>query len=95
MTVLIPLTDVATQQVSVTVANQQCQINIYTRDAALYCDLYVAHTPIITGVRCLNLTKIVRDTYLGFTGDIYFYDTQGVSDPSYPGLGSRYQLVYS
>ena len=33
-------------------------------------------------------------SYLGFVGDLMFSDTQGTSDPSSPGLGTRYLLMY-
>jgi hypothetical protein len=37
---------------------------------------------------------MVRETYLGFIGDLSFTDTQGTSDPVYTGLGSRFVLLY-
>ena len=43
---------------------------------------------------CENLNVIVRDAYLGFIGDLAFYDTQGDTAPVYTGLGSRYVLEY-
>lgn len=61
---------------------------------ALYLDLYVNDALIIGGVLCLNANVIVRDAYLGFTGDLAFYDTQGTSDPVSTGLGGRYVLMY-
>jgi hypothetical protein len=36
----------------------------------------------------------VRDEYLGFIGDLAFFDTQGMTDPDWTGLGSRYILGY-
>jgi hypothetical protein len=36
----------------------------------------------------------VRDLYLGFSGDLFFADTQGTNDPYYTDLGTRYLLVY-
>jgi hypothetical protein len=36
----------------------------------------------------------VRSLWLGFSGDLMFSDTQGSSDPSSPGLGTRYLLFY-
>jgi hypothetical protein len=105
--ILIPIQDVFAQTVNVTLANQVCQINIYQKQytdsanptspnliTSLFCDLYINNTLIIGGVICQNLNKIVRDLYLGFIGDIVFFDTQGVNDPSSPGLGTRYVLLY-
>jgi hypothetical protein len=31
---------------------------------------------------------------MGFIGNLLFVDTQGSSDPTYDGLGSRFSLVY-
>lgn len=106
---LVPVQDLTTQQVRVTVGAQNCLLNLYQLDNSstaandptgdiplqvLYMDVYVGSTLIIGGVVCQNLNRIVRDTYLGFVGDFVFNDTQGTSDPVSPGLGSRYQLVY-
>jgi hypothetical protein len=76
----------------------------------LYVDLLVADTQIIGGIIAQNFSivgitfgaqttyvasgLIVRNTYLGFVGDIAFLDTQGQDDPVYTGLGSRFILVY-
>jgi hypothetical protein len=94
---VIPLQAVPSQTLSVTLNGQACSINLYWRGLDyphLYCDLYVSNTLIIAGVLCLNGVAIVRSVYLGFTGDLAFFDTQGSSDPEYTGLGDRWQLVY-
>lgn len=91
---LIPIQDVPSQNFSINLGGQQCQINIYTRTTGLYCDLYVNNVLIIGGVLCLNLSKIVIDAYLGFQGDLIWNDSQGTSAPSSPGLGTRYQFYY-
>jgi Concanavalin A-like lectin/glucanases superfamily/SPRY domain len=61
---------------------------------ALYLDLLVNDVPLVTGVVCQNLNRLVRLAYLGFTGDLIWQDTHGSSDPVSPGLGTRYQLCY-
>src|ERR1700744_2731252 len=40
----------------------------------VFLDLYVNDALIIGGVLCLNQTRIVRDAYLGFVGDLAFMD---------------------
>jgi hypothetical protein len=90
----IPLQPVPNQTLMVQLAGQTCQINVYQKFYGLFCDLYVANTLIIAGVLCENLNRIVRSLYLGFVGDLGFYDTQGTSDPDYAGLGSRFLLIY-
>jgi hypothetical protein len=99
---IIPVTDVFSQALTVQLGGQNTQINLYQKNNEhLYCDVYVNNAPIITGVICRNLNRIVRDTYLGFVGDLMWYDTQGSLavpstgiDPSSPGLGTRYLFCY-
>jgi hypothetical protein len=91
---IIPVQAVPSQSLQVTLANQNTQINVYQRAFGLFCDVYVSNTLIIGGIICENLNRIVRSAYLGFIGDLAFIDTQGTSDPSYQGLGSRFVLAY-
>ena len=91
---IIPLTAIASQTLTIVLNNQICQINVYQKGAAVYVDLYVNNVLIIGGVICENLNRIVRSAYLGFIGDLTFYDTQGNLDPVYTGLGSRWILFY-
>jgi len=95
MTQIVPITDQPNQTFNVTLGGQPCTIKLYqTATQGLFCDLYVNNTLIIGGVICENLNRIVRSAYLGFVGDLFWNDTQGSSDPSYPGLGTRYQFCY-
>ncbi len=90
----IPLQSIPNQIVNITLANQNCAISVYQRSTGLYCDLYVDNVIIIAGVICQNLNRIVRDLYLGFVGDLGFYDAQGADDPFYEELASRFTLIY-
>lgn len=91
---LIPLTQVGSQTFTILLSSQQCNINVYQLSTGLYCDIVANQTNIVTTMLCLNLVGLVREAYLGFTGQLFFFDTQGTSDPDYSGLGTRYQLVY-
>lgn len=94
---LIPLSAVPSQNLIINLAGQSCQINVYVMSYAtprLYLDLSVNQITTMTGVLCHDRTKLVRDSYLGFIGDLTFVDTQGFDDPTYDGLGSRFILVY-
>lgn len=91
---VIPLTSVPSQKLSALLAGQNCQIKVYQKTTGVYLDLSINDSPIVSGVICRDRVVLVRDTYLGFTGDLAFFDTQGTSDPTYDGLGARYQLVY-
>jgi hypothetical protein len=92
---VVPLQSAPNQIVNVGLgANQQCTISLRQKTTGLFFDLSVAGVVIITGVLCLDQNLLVRNTYLGFVGDLAFFDTQGTNDPDYTGLGGRYQLVY-
>lgn len=83
---------------------QACQVNLYQKSTGLYVDLYVGGILIVAGVLALASNLIVRATYLGFSGDLAFFDTQPGAAAllanmqpdqiTYPGLGSRYFLAY-
>jgi hypothetical protein len=91
---VIPLGSLPTQTQSTQLGNQSCTINVFTKTTGLYLDLYVSDAPVVLGALCLNNDFIVRDDYLGFAGDLFFVDMQGDSDPTYDGLGDRYQLFW-
>ncbi len=90
----IPLQQVPSQTLRVTLSGQSCQINLYTLDTGLYLDLLVNGTAILTAAICEDRNLIVREAYLGFIGDLAFMDTQGSEDPQYSGLGERWVLLY-
>lgn len=91
---IVPLNANPNQMLTVGLDDQACQIAVYQTTKGLFLDLYVNNELIIAGVLCQNLNRIVRSLYLGFSGDLVFYDTQGTSSPAYAGLRSRFFLVY-
>jgi len=90
----VPLRPIPAQRLTVNLANQVCTIKVYQRSTGLYLDLYVAGVLTVAGVLCQHANPLVRDAYLGFVGDLAFFDTQGAEDPFYSGLGSRWVLNY-
>lgn len=90
----VPLAALPSQTVNVTLGPQACTIDVYQTDFGLFISLYVQDALVIGGVVCRNTVKIVRDLYLGFVGDLAFFDTQGTADPDYTGLGDRFVLTY-
>lgn len=90
----IPLQQIPNQAAVVQLNGQNSQVNVYQKFFGLFLDLYVNDVLIIGGCYCRNLNRLVRSAYLGFQGDLGFWDTQGTSDPYYTGVGSRFQLVY-
>lgn len=91
---IVPLAAKPSQTLSILLANQNCQIAVYQKTTGLYLDLSTNNAAVKTGIICRDRVKLIRHAYLGFTGDLAFFDTQGTSDPTYDGLGARYQLVY-
>lgn len=91
---IIPLRPTPSQKLNVVLAAQNCQISIYMKTTGLYFDLNVNDAPVRTCVLCRDRVRLIRQEYLGFVGDLAFYDTQGTDDPQYAGLGARFLLVY-
>lgn len=91
---IVPVQAVPNQTFSVLLANQACQIALFTRPSGLYLSLAIANVVVVDNVICQNVNRIVRYPYLGFVGDLWFLDQQGSDDPVYTGLGSRFLLEY-
>jgi hypothetical protein len=91
---IIPLQAVASQKLSVLLAGQNCQINVYQKSTGLFLDLLINNAPCLTTLLCRDRVRLIRQAYRGFIGDLAFVDAQGKSDPDYTGLGGRFVLVY-
>jgi hypothetical protein len=91
---IVPLTAVVSQKLSVLLAKQNCQIAVYQKSTGLYIDLSVNNVPVVQANLCKDRVHIAPEAYLGFVGTLRFVDTIGALDPVYSGLGSRYLLVY-
>lgn len=91
---IVPLSPIANQGFSIILANQNCGISVYQKSTGLFIDLSVANAPIVQGAIAVDRARIVRTAYLGFIGDLAFFDTQGVEPPEYTGLGTRWLLAY-
>lgn len=94
---LVPLQAIPNQTLQVQLENQPCTLDVFQYDYGLFMSVAVIDTAIISSVLCHNRTRIVRDAYLGLSGDFFFVDTQGSADPDYTGFGdsdARFQLVY-
>lgn len=90
----IPTSPAPSQALSVTLAGQNCKINLYQKDALMYLDLFVDGAPIVQAAVCRDRVNLIRQAYLGFIGGLAICDTQGVNDPAYTGMGSRFLLIY-
>lgn len=90
----ISLQSVASQLTNVVLDSQSCSISVYVKNQCMFFDLSVNGTQVAYAVQCKNLVSLVPTSYLGFSGHLVFFDTQGTSDPVYTGLGSRWVLLY-
>lgn len=90
----IYLQPVPSQQTQVSLDGQSCSIAVYVKSTGMYFDLAVSGTPIAYAIQCKNAVSLVPTAYLGFSGWLIFWDTQGSLDPQYTGLGSRWLLLY-
>ena len=48
----------------------------------------------IYGVPCKNGVAVKSSGYIPFSGNLMMVDTQGLEDPTFELLGSRFQLVF-
>lgn len=90
----IPLRALPSQELSVVLNNQNCVISVYTRADRLYFDLIKDGENIVNGIVCLNQNKLVPYRCTGFDGQLFFVDSQGMQDPTFEGLGTRFVLLY-
>jgi hypothetical protein len=90
----ISLQPVPSQQLQIVLGGQNCQIAVYLKGQHIYVDLNSNGADISIAVIARDVVPLVPTTYLGFIGNLLFTDTQGTSDPTFDGLGTRYQLVY-
>jgi hypothetical protein len=90
----ISLQPVPSQSLQITLNGQNCTIRVYYKWTGLFVDVLVNNAAVVTSRIARNGVPIVRKGYTGFIGDLYFIDTQGIDDPRYDGLGSRWFLTY-
>lgn len=97
---IVPLVPVPSQTLAIVLAQQNCQVALYTRGAHLYFDLSYNGIVVCRTRICRNVQRLLRDSaYHEFVGDFMFLDLHVADlidgdDPVYTGLGSRFQLVY-
>ncbi len=88
------LQPVPSQQTQVVLDGQTCAISVYVKTQCMFFDLSVNGVQIVYAAQCKNLVSLVPTSYLGFSGWLVLFDTQGQSDPVYTGLGTRWVLMY-
>jgi hypothetical protein len=90
----IPLQPVPTQATKVVLGGQNVQLLIYQKPQGVFVDINADGVDIVAGIVARDAVPLMCRNYMGFIGNLLFVDTQGNSDPTYDGLGSRFSLVY-
>lgn len=90
----VPLQSVPVQVTKSVLGGQNVQIYLYQKPQGLFVDINSDGLDIVTGVIARDAVPLVCREYVGFIGNLLFVDGQGGSDPSYEGLGARWNLVY-
>lgn len=85
---------VPNQQLTCQLGTQSVTLVVTQMAYGLFMTVAVAGVTILSNVPCQNLNRVVRDAYLGFVGDLLWFDTQGSANPVYTGIGTRYLLLY-
>lgn len=99
---VIPVKAVPSQRLSTTLAGQICNISLYEKvvfeegrkRTHIFLDLILNGTLIAAGVVCHNASPLILSPFLGFVGELAFFDLQGNSHPQSYGLGSRWFFCY-
>lgn len=91
---IIPIEPVPSQKMNIVLSQQNCSLKIYQKSGLVYVDLAIAGTPVVYAGLARNRVNLVRGSYLHFSGNLMFVDTQGNSDPVYTGFNSRWLLTY-
>ena len=90
----IPLSPVPAQSLKVKLDGQNCEIRIYYRFGSTYLDLICNGAEIQKGAICRNRDYIITIAQSNFSGNLFFLDMLGASDPLYNGFGERWRLFY-
>lgn len=96
---VIPVEAVPSQTLSFTTpTGQNVALNIYQMNQyGLFMDVVLNGALILSGVICQQANRIVRDAYLGLTGDFAWFDTANTANPEppyYSALGTRWILCW-
>jgi hypothetical protein len=95
MPLVVPLDALLNQTVAITLGRQYCRINVYARaHCGVVVDVLVMDALIVGGVIAHDRTRIVRNAYLGFEGELAFVDQAGREDPDWRELGTRWPLLW-
>ncbi len=97
MALTIPIVNIPNQSLNVVLSNQNCTINLLTRNNHVFMDLFLNNVNIIYG-RKLSLTPVLPYAYMQslFLGNFILFNNDGniIVDPDYNLFGISQSLIY-
>lgn len=97
MALLVPINDLPNQTLNIVLSNQNCTINLLSRNNHVFFDLFLNNVNIIYG-RKLSLTPILPYEYMQslFIGNFFLINNDGndITEPDYRLFGITQSLMY-
>lgn len=90
---IISLQQIPNQTLTTLVNDQIINLNLYTANKILFCDLYLNKILIQSGIKC-NQGVYLNQYVSGFIGYLFFWDTSDL-EPTYKNFGVTTTLNYS
>lgn len=81
------------QKLTVQLGGKSVDVTLMQKATGLFANIAMGGVPVVAGVLCRDAAPLVNGAYLGFPGNLAFFDMQGASDPDYTGLGQRFMLM--
>lgn len=91
----VPLQSTPSQTLKIVLDGQNVQIALYQKTQGMFIDINSDGVDIVVAQVCRNGVSLIGREYMQFSGTLMFVDIQGVSDPDYTGLNTRYVLLYA
>jgi len=91
---LIPIQATRNQDRTVQLGGINYGLHIFQNTEGVFMTVSQAGNVIVASALCRDRVRIIRDAYLGFNGDLTFFDTQGTNDPQWQEFGTRYVLAW-
>lgn len=93
----VPISAITNQSLNIVLSNQNCTINLLTRNKHVFIDLFLNNVNIIYG-RKLSITPVLSYPYLQsiFTGNFILINNDGntIQEPDYRLFGITQSLIY-
>lgn len=92
--VTVPLSALPSQSFQIVLDDQDCEIDLLLRGDFFYLNLTVNGEVVQQGAIVMEGVSIIQMPNNFFKGSLAVFDTLGEEQPSWEGLGDRWQMVY-